>query len=64
MGAYKSRYSGIKTIGGKKFDLVFWSEKKSEATSRADSERRKGYNARVVKEKLSNRPARWLVYTR
>jgi len=36
----------------------------SEATARADSERRKGYNARVVKEKLSNRPARWLVYTR
>jgi len=29
MGAYKSRYSGTKTIGGKKFDLVFWSEKKS-----------------------------------
>jgi len=28
MGAYKSRYSGTKTIGGKKFDLVFWSEKK------------------------------------
>jgi hypothetical protein len=27
MGAYKSRYSGTKTIGGKKFDLVFWSEK-------------------------------------
>ena len=64
MGAYKSRYSGTKTIGGKKFDLVFWSEKKSEATARADSERRKGYNARVVKEKLSNLPARWLVYTR
>ena len=64
MGAYKSRYNGTKTIGGKKFDLVFWSEKKSEATSRAESERRKGNNARVVKEKLSNRPARWLVYTR
>ena len=64
MGAYKSQYSGTKTIGGKKFDLVFWSEKKSEATARADSERRKGYNARVVKEKLFNRPARWLVYTR
>lgn len=27
MGAYKSRYSGTKTIWGKKFDLVFWSEK-------------------------------------
>ncbi len=64
MGAYKSRYSGTKTIGGKIFDLVFWSEKKSEATARADSERRKGYNARVVKEKLSNLPARWLVYRR
>jgi len=64
MGAYKSRYSGAKTIEGKKFDFVFWSEKKSEATSRANSERRKGYNARVVKEKLSNRLARWLVYTR
>ena len=64
MGAYKSRYSGTKTIGGKKFDLVGWSEKKSEATARAESERRKGYSARVVKEKLSNRPARWLVYTR
>ena len=64
MGAYKSRYSGTKTIGGKKFDLVFWSEKKSEATARADSERHKGNNARVVKEKLSNLPARWLVYRR
>lgn len=64
MGAYKSRYSGTKTIGGKKFDLVFWSEKKTEAKQRADSERRKGYNARVVREELSNRPARWLVYRR
>ena len=62
--AYKSQYSETKTIGGKKFDLVFWSERKTEAKQRADSERREGYNARVVREELSNRPARWLVYRR
>jgi hypothetical protein len=62
--AYKSQYGGTKTISGKKFDLVFWSERKTEAKQRADSERRKGYNARVVREELSNRPARWLVYRR
>ena len=60
--AYKSRYSGAKTIGGKKFELVFWSERKSEAKQIADIERRKGYNARVAREKLSNLPARRLVY--
>ncbi len=57
-------YSGRKKIGGKLFELVAWFERKSEATERADKERRRGYNARIVKEKLSNRPARWLVYRR
>ena len=57
-------YSGTKTIGGVKFELVGWFEKKSEAQERAGRERRRGFNARVVKEKQSNLPARWLVYRR
>ena len=57
-------YSGTKTFGGKKFELVGWFEKKSEAQERAGKERRLSYNARVVKEKQSNMPARWLVYRR
>lgn len=57
-------YSGTKTFDGKKFELVMWFEKKSEAQEQADKERRRGYNARVVKEKVSNLPARWLVYRR
>lgn len=57
-------YSGTRTFGGKTFVLVGWFEKKSESQERADKERRRGFNARVVKEKQSNLPARWLVYRR
>jgi len=64
MGTYKSRYGGTKNIGGKKFELVYWSESKVEARQRAGAERRRGRLARLVREELSNRPARWLVYSR
>jgi len=58
------QYKKTRVFGGKRYDLIHWYEKKSEASARAKQERKNGHLVRIVRLKYSNWPDRWLVYRR